>query len=116
ASSLSRGSALSTGLFICRRSHVTPSLSLHDALPIWFASPGARRSSILNSRSSSGGHGLQLIDTVAERFGIAFEDRPPDEDRELRSEGHTSELQSPDHLVCRLLLEKQIIDHNSVQF
>src|SRR5258708_12464623 len=24
----------------------------------------------------------------------------------LRSEEHTSELQSPDHLVCRLLLEK----------
>ena len=24
-----------------------------------------------------------------------------------RSEGHTSELQSPDHLVCRLLLEKK---------
>src|SRR5207244_6812351 len=24
-----------------------------------------------------------------------------------RSEEHTSELQSPDHLVCRLLLEKQ---------
>src|SRR5258708_19984167 len=27
----------------------------------------------------------------------------------LRSEEHTSELQSPDHLVCRLLLEKQNI-------
>src|SRR5258708_26408233 len=27
-------------------------------------------------------------------------------DRLLRSEEHTSELQSPDHLVCRLLLEK----------
>src|SRR5207244_5916553 len=26
--------------------------------------------------------------------------------RLLRSEEHTSELQSPDHLVCRLLLEK----------
>src|SRR5258708_2615080 len=26
-----------------------------------------------------------------------------------RSEEHTSELQSPDHLVCRLLLEKKII-------
>src|SRR5947208_8677619 len=26
---------------------------------------------------------------------------------ELRSEEHTSELQSPDHLVCRLLLEKK---------
>src|SRR6476660_9423987 len=29
---------------------------------------------------------------------------PPD-----RSEEHTSELQSPDHLVCRLLLEKKKI-------
>src|SRR5258708_33527303 len=28
--------------------------------------------------------------------------------RGLRSEEHTSELQSPDHLVCRLLLEKKI--------
>src|SRR5258708_25623360 len=27
--------------------------------------------------------------------------------RSLRSEEHTSELQSPDHLVCRLLLEKK---------
>src|SRR5258708_23000864 len=27
--------------------------------------------------------------------------------RYLRSEEHTSELQSPDHLVCRLLLEKK---------
>src|SRR5258708_15045222 len=30
-----------------------------------------------------------------------------DLDRLLRSEEHTSELQSPDHLVCRLLLEKK---------
>src|SRR5258708_29961353 len=28
-----------------------------------------------------------------------------------RSEEHTSELQSPDHLVCRLLLEKKKIVH-----
>src|SRR5258708_11450726 len=28
-------------------------------------------------------------------------------DDETRSEEHTSELQSPDHLVCRLLLEKK---------
>src|SRR5258708_18977521 len=26
---------------------------------------------------------------------------------QMRSEEHTSELQSPDHLVCRLLLEKK---------
>src|SRR5258708_31917658 len=36
-----------------------------------------------------------------------------------RSEEHTSELQSPDHLVCRLLLEKKnsgltVIDNNNV--
>src|SRR5258708_27790754 len=29
------------------------------------------------------------------------------DDLEDRSEEHTSELQSPDHLVCRLLLEKK---------
>src|SRR5258708_25530251 len=28
-------------------------------------------------------------------------------DADARSEEHTSELQSPDHLVCRLLLEKK---------
>src|SRR5258708_11073303 len=28
----------------------------------------------------------------------------------IRSEEHTSELQSPDHLVCRLLLEKKKIN------
>src|SRR5438552_12050647 len=27
--------------------------------------------------------------------------------KKMRSEEHTSELQSPDHLVCRLLLEKK---------
>src|SRR5947208_8260481 len=30
-----------------------------------------------------------------------------DERQAARSEEHTSELQSPDHLVCRLLLEKK---------
>src|SRR5258708_26137796 len=30
-----------------------------------------------------------------------------------RSEEHTSELQSPDHLVCRLLLEKKKKDYNT---
>src|SRR5258708_30575860 len=31
----------------------------------------------------------------------------------LRSEEHTSELQSPDHLVCRLLLEKKKKTNNN---
>src|SRR5258708_29945028 len=33
--------------------------------------------------------------------------RPGGPGRQARSEEHTSELQSPDHLVCRLLLEKK---------
>src|SRR5438552_7329370 len=33
--------------------------------------------------------------------------RWPRDKRKERSEEHTSELQSPDHLVCRLLLEKK---------
>src|SRR5690348_18343259 len=32
---------------------------------------------------------------------------PPHQHNTLRSEEHTSELQSPVHLVCRLLLEKK---------
>src|SRR5207244_13276149 len=32
---------------------------------------------------------------------------PSNRCRRQRSEEHTSELQSPDHLVCRLLLEKK---------
>src|SRR5438552_9045578 len=32
----------------------------------------------------------------------------------LRSEEHTSELQSPDHLVCRLLLEKKKKKPNTI--
>src|SRR5258708_31005313 len=33
-----------------------------------------------------------------------------------RSEEHTSELQSPDHLVCRLLLEKKKQRHWPIRF
>src|SRR5258708_23351943 len=43
--------------------------------------------------SQPGGHALDLADG---RHQLA-----------ARSEEHTSELQSPDHLVCRLLLEKK---------
>src|SRR5690348_18222013 len=42
---------------------------------------------------------------------IAAEQRPdliPFQLEQVRSEEHTSELQSPDHIVCRLLLEKHI--------
>src|SRR5690348_17591321 len=41
-----------------------------------------------------------------------FEAGNADEKRLIRSEEHTSELQSPVHLVCRLLLEKKNKLHN----
>src|SRR5207244_13630988 len=43
------------------------------------------------------------------KFGVSYQFRQPVTAllMERRSEEHTSELQSPDHLVCRLLLEKK---------
>src|SRR5438552_17339137 len=49
------------------------------------------------------------------RFQPSFHSRGQkmsEEFRTRRSEEHTSELQSPDHLVCRLLLEKKKTKHN----
>src|SRR5258708_30642316 len=55
---------------------------------------------------------LQRRDTRAlcARHGIVVEAYSPLTHGQ-RSEEHTSELQSPDHLVCRLLLEKKKIRH-----
>src|SRR5256885_6184221 len=63
-------------------------LSLHDALPIW---PRHRA-----------GHGRGRRAARVSRGGRSG--RHP---RVNRSEEHTSELQSPCNLVCRLLLEKK---------
>src|SRR5207244_13268578 len=69
-------------------------LSLHDALPIWSraSSPSGRRLRCRWRVSSA---------TSSER------PRRTSSTSTRRSEEHTSELQSPDHLVCRLLLEKK---------
>src|SRR5258708_30591777 len=75
-------------------------LSLHDALPILVSYVAPRKSSVPKNRS---------IQTQRERCRPRASRlyRPVLRDRTLRSEEHTSELQSPDHLVCRLLLEKK---------
>src|SRR5438552_8622099 len=40
-------------------------------------------------------------------IGLNYREHAKESGQPLRSEEHTSELQSPDHLVCRLLLEKK---------
>src|SRR5690348_17999306 len=47
-----------------------------------------------------------------QRHDIGLTHRLRIADRQGRSEEHTSELQSPVHLVCRLLLEKKNINQN----
>src|SRR5947208_7631877 len=42
-----------------------------------------------------------------QKFGWVFKAPEAELIDSARSEEHTSELQSPDHLVCRLLLEKK---------
>src|SRR5258708_13193653 len=63
-------------------------------------------------RSSNAPNGLAVDPDNANRLYLATWARDKGEHGDgggifLRSEEHTSELQSPDHLVCRLLLEKK---------
>src|SRR5438445_7211591 len=72
-------------------------LSLHDALPIW---AGLR---------AVVGHGQR----AARHADAAQGARRPRPRGRPRSEEHTSELQSRQYLVCRLLLEKKKPRHTS---
>src|SRR5207244_13227686 len=51
-----------------------------------------------------------LVEPQVFRESAQYEEVLIEADHMLRSEEHTSELQSPDHLVCRLLLEKKKIN------
>src|SRR5215813_7123689 len=55
-------------------------------------------------------HGRGIDQRLVDRIEIGAHNLrgwPPSPHRAVRSEEHTSELQSRPHLVCRLLLEKQ---------
>src|SRR5258708_14337429 len=54
-----------------------------------------------------GGRGFVALEQREERGSAQIPLREDDGLPDERSEEHTSELQSPDHLVCRLLLEKK---------
>src|SRR5258708_21919462 len=77
-------------------------LSLHDALPI---SP-AKGSPSASLPAGVPGRGWSLARNSSARSPANCPSERP------RSEEHTSELQSPDHLVCRLLLEKKKKNRN----
>src|SRR5690606_41620942 len=77
-------------------------LSLHDALPI-FPAPGAGRRSCTFSEVDGGQlRVFQDAGRIAAGQQLALV-----QEGEARSEEHTSELQSREKLVCRLLLEKK---------
>src|SRR5690606_40512467 len=90
-----------------RTEHYT--LSLHDALPIW----RWRRRRRPRRIGTRGGCWCRPADRRAAGRGrppAAPRDRGPPSRRgreAVRSEEHTSELQSRENLVCRLLLEKK---------
>src|SRR3712207_6938104 len=73
-------------------------LSLHDALPILRGARALHRALGQQRHGLGAGGG----DLDLRRRGRARADR-----RRRRSEEHTSELQSRQYLVCRLLLEKK---------
>src|SRR5258708_29707055 len=61
----------------------------------WIATDGGK---VLGAYALQGHYDFLWITEYPDTKGIG---------KSLRSEEHTSELQSPDHLVCRLLLEKK---------
>src|SRR5256885_5055029 len=71
-------------------------LSLHDALPISRSEP---QPEFIGKRSLLEGGRRRDCDGISRSSAAASAHR--------RSEEHTSELQSPCNLVCRLLLEKK---------
>src|SRR3712207_8931247 len=76
-------------------------LSLHDALPIWFARVKAAWAGAAISSSAATAARTRRIRApwLLQRDVAVLALR--------RSEEHTSELQSRQYLVCRLLLEKK---------
>src|SRR3712207_8139284 len=75
-------------------------LSLHDALPIYEADVEVRS---VSAQDFSAPFWRMTGQTLAAELG---------ESHNQRSEEHTSELQSRQYLVCRLLLEKKKNNNN----
>src|SRR5438876_5493329 len=82
-------------------------LSLHDALPIWGMRVDEVSASPTTLMRFTGWVPSRLLASRVVRHFFHLTPIGPTSDAWERSEEHTSELQSPVHLVCRLLLEKK---------
>src|SRR3712207_8556121 len=82
-------------------------LSLHDALPIYFQRIFTDLQKYWIAYADVDGFRLDAGKHVTEDFLAYFSTQIRDYAWRLRSEEHTSELQSRQYLVCRLLLEKK---------
>src|SRR5207244_5851975 len=83
---------------------VSSLLAVRPAFPNWAESAIVKQPACAAAKSSSGFVPTPFSKRVLKEYCVCF--RTP-LSVEIRSEEHTSELQSPDHLVCRLLLEKK---------
>src|SRR5690606_41378808 len=96
-----------------RRTPQSHTLSLHDALPISHGEVDAaflRRSQQVQYGVGRAAHGNIQRHRILECFesgDVAWQ-------RGFRSEEHTSELQSRENLVCRLLREKKKLTEQAV--
>src|SRR3712207_6971434 len=81
-------------------------LSLHDALPIY-----DRAAPVGDERHRHAGERDHACDAADDHEHLQGEHRRQ-AGGEQRSEEHTSELQSRQYLVCRLLLEKKTISRH----
>src|SRR5258708_5059573 len=97
--------------FVVARSEGLQNLCEPFASPAWPRGNHARE--IDGMERDTRPESLQVQRLVRENVLLADLDEPAERldeveaARKKRSEEHTSELQSPDHLVCRLLLEKK---------
>src|SRR3712207_7059083 len=88
-------------------------LSLHDALPISRnrrTTPKPSRPGIITSSTSRSGRNVDASASACWPSAAVATSKPAKRrlaDSSSRSEEHTSELQSRQYLVCRLLLEKK---------
>src|SRR5207244_13298124 len=87
----------------------THPLPLHDALPIFARSHCWRRMAITPRFEYAAPEPASAARTRRNAASAAssFPSRSAACPSTNRSEEHTSELQSPDHIVCRLLLDKK---------